>query len=151
MLETICNTKDIHNWKIRCILFEAYVMQTMLYEVELWGGSISVSTKDEIEKLQKSFTRRYVGLRVTTPYSILLIKVGCLPIEYHGILCVLRYIQKMKNMHGNRLPRQAWKISNELAFFLSLSLLISLSLSLSLYIYIYISISLSLYLSLSLS
>ena len=40
MLETICNTKDIHNWKIQCILFEAYVMQTMLYGVDLWGGSI---------------------------------------------------------------------------------------------------------------
>ena len=24
MLETICNHKDVNNWKIRCILFEAY-------------------------------------------------------------------------------------------------------------------------------
>ena len=40
MLETICNHKDINSWKVRYVLFEAYVMQTMLYVIEIWGGSI---------------------------------------------------------------------------------------------------------------
>ena len=57
MFETIFNRKDINNWKVRCILFEAYVMQTMLYGIELWGGSISNTMWDDIEKLQKSFFR----------------------------------------------------------------------------------------------
>ena len=51
MLETICNQKDIHNWKVKTVLFEAYVMQTMLYGIEVWGGSISSSMWDEIEKM----------------------------------------------------------------------------------------------------
>ena len=35
MMETICNHKDINNWKVRCIMFEAFVMQTMMYGVEM--------------------------------------------------------------------------------------------------------------------
>ena len=79
-------------------------MQTMLYGAELWGGSISANTWDEIEKIQKNFIRQYAGVRVTTPYSILLIEADCLPIKYHGMLQVMRYIQKTKNIPDSRLP-----------------------------------------------
>lgn len=84
-------------------------MQTMLYGVEMWGGSISDTMWDDIEKLQKSFIRKYLGVRITTPYSILLMDSGRLPIEYYGLIRTLRYIQKVRNMHEDRLPRQAWE------------------------------------------
>ena len=80
-------------------------MQTMLYGVDLWGGSISMSMWDDVEKLQKNLILQYLGVRTTTPYSTLLIEARCLPIEYHGLLRVLRYIQKVKRMHKDRLPR----------------------------------------------
>ena len=48
MLETACNHKDINSWKVKCILFEAYVMQTMLYGIEMWGGSISNKMWEDI-------------------------------------------------------------------------------------------------------
>ena len=51
MMETICNHKDINSWKVRCIMFEAFVMQTMMYGVEMWGGSISDVMWDDVEKL----------------------------------------------------------------------------------------------------
>ena len=109
MLETICSQKDIHSWKVKTVLFEAYVMQTVLYGIEVWGGSISSSMWDEIEKIQKCFIHRYVGVRVTTPYSLLLMESGCLPIEYYGLIRTLRYIQKVSNMPQERLPRQVWE------------------------------------------
>ena len=111
MLETICNQKDINSWKARYILFEAYVMQTMLYGVEMWGGSISDAMWDDVKKLQKSFNRKYLGVRITTPYSMLLMEIGCLPIEYHGLIRTLKYIEKVRNMHEDRRlpPRQAWE------------------------------------------
>ena len=113
MMETICNHKDIQNWNIRCILFEAYVAQTMLYGVEMWGGSISLKGWDEIEKLQKSFIRHYMAVKTTTPYSILLMEAGCLPIEYKGLIRVLSYLQKVKAMPDTRLPKQAWAACNK--------------------------------------
>lgn len=60
-------------------------------------------------KLQKSFICKYLGVRITTPYSMLLMDSGCLSTEYYGLICMLRYIQKVRNMHKDRLPRQAWE------------------------------------------
>ena len=110
MLETICTQRDINSWKVKTVLFEAYVLQTMLYGIEVWGGSITNTMWDDIEKIQKSFIRKYIGVRVTTPYSMLLLESGCLPIEYYGLVRTLRYIQKVKSMPQNRLPHQAWEI-----------------------------------------
>ena len=108
VMETACNHKDIQNWRVKCIFFEAYVMQTALYGVELWGGSISLQGWNDFEKLQKGFIRRFMGVKITTPYSVLLLETGCLPIEYSGMIRVLRYLQKVKTMPETRLPRQAW-------------------------------------------
>ena len=79
-------------------MFKAYVMQTILYGIEAWGGSITNSMEDDIEKVQKSFIRKYIGVRVTTPYSMLLVESGCLPIEYYGLVRTLQYIQMVKGM-----------------------------------------------------
>ena len=108
MFETICSHKDINSRKVRCILFEAYVMQTTLYGIEMWGGSISNKVWEDIKRLQKNFICRYLGVRVTTPYSMLLMESRCLPIEYYGLIRTLRYIQKIKMMHSDRIPRHAW-------------------------------------------
>ena len=79
----------------------------------MWGGSISLKGWDEIEKLQKSFIRHYMAVKTTTPYSILLMEAGCLPIEYKGLLRVRRYLQKVKAMPDTRLPKQAWAACNK--------------------------------------
>ena len=113
MFETVCRHKDINSWTVRRILFDAYVMQTMLYGVEMWGGSIPHSMWDDIEKLQKSFFRSFIGVRTSTPYSLLLLETRCLPIEYHGLIRTLRYIQKVRHMHTNRLPQQAWELCKQ--------------------------------------
>ena len=70
-------------------MFEAFVMQTMMYGVEMWGGSISDVMWDDVEKLQKSFIRKYLGVRVTTPYSLLLMETRRLPMEFHGLIGTL--------------------------------------------------------------
>ena len=52
---------------------------------------------DDGEKLQNSFIRRYLGVRVTTPYSLLLMETGRLPMEFHGLIRTLRY--KVASVH----------------------------------------------------
>ena len=72
-------------------------MQTMLFGIEKWGGSISNKMWEDIQRLRKNFIRQYLGVRVTTPYSMLLMESDCLPIEYYGLIQTLRYIQENKN------------------------------------------------------
>eukprot|EP00249_Psilotum_nudum_P028407 c37470_g1_i1 orf=112-294(+) len=59
--------------------------------------------------MQKSFIRRHLGIKATTPYSILLLETGCLPIEIHALKRVLKYITKIRNMGNDRLPKKAWE------------------------------------------
>ena len=40
------------------MLFNAMVVQVLLYGVEMWGGIILLSAWNEIEKIQKMFLRR---------------------------------------------------------------------------------------------
>eukprot|EP00249_Psilotum_nudum_P023837 c29002_g1_i1 orf=1190-2446(+) len=112
--ENECYNSNTRRWHTRNMIFGAYVIQTVLYGVELWGGSISISTWNEIEKMQKSFIRRHLGIKATTPYSILLLETGCIPIELHALKRVFKYITKVKNMDGERLPKKAWEESQKL-------------------------------------
>ena len=53
--ESDCKHTDTQNQKMQNMLFNAYVVQTMLYRVEIWGGNISPSTWNDIEKRKKAF------------------------------------------------------------------------------------------------
>lgn len=88
-----------------------HVVQTVLYAVEVWGGSISASKWNDIEKMQKSFLRRHLGVKITTPYSIMLIETGTRPIELRALERVFKYIKKVKTMKPQRLPMKAWEAS----------------------------------------
>ena len=51
--ENMCKQSVTKRWEIKAMGFETCVVQTLLYGVEAWGASISASTWNEIEKLQK--------------------------------------------------------------------------------------------------
>lgn len=72
--ESDCQHTDTRNWKIPNILFDVYEVQTVLYRVEVWGGSISLTTWYKIGKMQKVFFHRRLGVQTTTPYPLLLLE-----------------------------------------------------------------------------
>lgn len=109
--ENDCRNNDTTRWDIRRVLFDAYVIQTVLYGVEVWGGSITASKWNDIEKMQKSFLKRQLGIRTTTPYSIMLLETGCRPIELRALERVFKYIQRLKDLQPHRLPKRAWEAS----------------------------------------
>ena len=47
-------TIDTRGWKVRLMLFNAMMVKLLLYGVEMWGGTISLSAWNEIEKIPKS-------------------------------------------------------------------------------------------------
>ena len=44
--------KRTRRWEVRVLLFDSMVVQALLYGVEVWGGTISFSAWNEIEKIQ---------------------------------------------------------------------------------------------------
>ena len=86
----------------------------VLYGVEVWGGSIFPSAWNDIEKLQKAFIRRHLGIKSTTPYVIMLLETERRPIEMYAMIRVLRYITRVRQMDDNRLPKRAWGASTRL-------------------------------------
>ena len=95
-------------------MFDAYVVQIVLYGVKVWGGSISPTTWNEIQKMQKAFLRQHLGIEATTPYSVLLLETSRRPIELQALIHVMHYLVEMQHMHKDKLPRRAWEASMKL-------------------------------------
>ena len=92
------------------MLFNATMIQVLLYGLKVWGGTISVSTWTEIEKIQKLFVRKLLGVKSSTFYLIILLETYAQPIEVLTIQSADKYITKVKNMLKHKLPKQAWNI-----------------------------------------
>ena len=84
-------------------------VQTVLYGVEVWGASISAHTWNDIEKIQKKFICRHLGVKKTTPYSVLLLEIGLLPLEISALKQMYAYIIKVKTMPSTCIPHIAWE------------------------------------------
>lgn len=108
--ENMCKQSVTKRWEIKAMAFDAYVVQTILYGVEVWGASISASTWNDIEKLQKKFLCRHLGVKTTTPYSVMLLETGKRPLEIQALQRVYRYLMKVKLMPTSRIPCLAWDI-----------------------------------------
>ena len=107
--ENMCTQKTIRRWEIKNIIFDTCVVQTLLYGVEVWGASLSATTWNEIEKLQKKLLCRQLGVKKTTPYSILLLEIGNIPIEMKALKRMFTYMVKVKFIPTTRIPRVPWE------------------------------------------
>ena len=56
MFENQYNQSDTRGWEVRLMLFNAMVVQVLLYGVEVWGGTISLSAWNEIRKFKSVLT-----------------------------------------------------------------------------------------------
>ncbi|MCO5576821.1 hypothetical protein L7F22_030641 [Adiantum nelumboides] len=63
-----------------------------------------------IMKLQKKFLCRYMGVKATTPYSVMLLETGKRLLEMLALQRVHKYIMKVKLMPKSRIPHIAWDI-----------------------------------------
>lgn len=109
--ENTCRRAQIGSWRLKKYLFDTLVTPVLLYGVEVWGGSLSKASWNEVEKIQKRFLTSFLAVKVTTPYSILLIETGSLPIELLGMERTLQYLSKVTKLPKERLPYLAWEAS----------------------------------------
>ena len=112
--ENMCNVGEIKCWALKKYLFDTLVTPVLLYGVEVWGGSISKSTWKDFENVQKRFLTNFLQVKTQTPYMLLLLESGSLPIEVMGMERVVEYMLKMQQNPSHRLPRIAWEASQKL-------------------------------------
>ncbi|RYA84422.1 hypothetical protein DD594_26220 [Enterobacter cloacae complex sp. 4DZ1-17B1] len=96
--ENMCNAGNIKCWVLNKYLFDALVTPVLLYGVEVWGRSISKSTWKELENVQKRFLTNFLQVKTQTPYMLLLLESGSLPIE---VMDMERVVEYMIKMHQN--------------------------------------------------
>ncbi|MCO5587893.1 hypothetical protein L7F22_041845 [Adiantum nelumboides] len=111
--ENMCNAGNIKCWVLKKYLFDALVTPVLLYGIEVWGGSISKSTWKEFENVQKRFLTNFLQVKTQTPYMLLLLESGSLPIEVMGMERVVEYMIKMRLNPSHRLPTIAWEASKK--------------------------------------
>ncbi|KAI5077999.1 hypothetical protein GOP47_0007823 [Adiantum capillus-veneris] len=79
----------------------------LLYGVEVWGGSFGKSTWKEFENVQKRFLTNFLQVKTQTPYMLLLLESGSLPIEVLGMQRLVEYMLKTQRSPLYRLLRIA--------------------------------------------
>ena len=109
--ENMCHQGDIKCWVLKKYLFDTLVTPVLLYGVEVWGGSISNSSWKEFEAIQKRFLTTFFQVKVQTPYQLLLLEFGSLPLEILGMEHVVEYMVKLSQSPLHRLPRVSWEAS----------------------------------------
>ena len=107
----MCKQANIQSWNLKKYLFDTLVTLVIMYGVEVWGGSLSKDRWNDIEKIQKLFLTKFLVVRRTTPYPILLLETGSMPLEALGMEQLLKYIKKINRMPKDRIPLIAWKAS----------------------------------------
>ena len=90
--------KRTRRWEVRVLLFDSMVVQALLYGVEVWGGTISLSAWNEIQKIQKMFLHRQLGIKSSTPYPIMLLEIGARPIKVIPMQRVYKSITNVKKL-----------------------------------------------------
>ena len=78
------------------------------------GGTISLNAWNEIEKIQRMFLRKQLGIKSTTSYQVMFLETGVRPIEILALHRLYRYITKFKNMPNPILAQLVWNVGCKL-------------------------------------
>ena len=103
--ENMCNAGEIKCWALKKYLFDTLVTPVLLYGVEVWGGSIAMSTWKEFESFQKHFHIKFFQVKTQTPYMLLLLESRSLPIEILGMQRIVAYMHKIQDIFLYQFPK----------------------------------------------
>ena len=111
-----CSELGIEDPALTLHLWDAMVKQSMLYGVEVWGAS-TLAEKVDIagEMVHKAFVRRLLGVPSGTPTMAVMAEVGRYPLRVAAATMLLKYWNRLVEMGEERLVKQAFLASAELA------------------------------------
>jgi len=112
-----CKGASLSTWKLKKHLFISLVRPVILYGVQVWGPTTSKSCWTKVEAIQKLFLEMELGVKIQTPYTLLLAEVGLLPLEVEALYLTLQYARRVQAMNDSRLPKQAFHTSRAFGWY----------------------------------
>ncbi|KAL3683246.1 hypothetical protein R1sor_001268 [Riccia sorocarpa] len=112
-----CVEAGVMDWSLRKKLFVTIVRTTILYGSHAWGPALSRSGWAEIERIQKLFLQRELGVRTQIPHVLLLAEVGWVPMEVEALYSAIHYQSKIKEQGMQRLECQARQVTQATGWF----------------------------------
>ena len=110
-----CRELGIQDPVMRLQLFDALVRPVMLYGVEVWGPHSLGQLDAHFEREHRSFLRRLLGVRESTPSAVVLAELGRYPLAVLATVHVCKYWNRLMAMEDSRLVRLAFLESVRLA------------------------------------
>ena len=110
-----CRELCIQDPVMRLQLFDALVRPVMLYGVEVWGPHALGQMDAQFEREHRSFLRRLLGVRDSTPSVVVLAELGRYPLTVLATVQVCKYWNRLMAMEDGRLVRLAFLESVRLA------------------------------------
>lgn len=104
-LQNRCRETKLWDWKTIKLLFSLIVCPTILYGGELWDSSIPISKWKQIEKIQKRLIMSKFKIKKMVRYEIMLSETWTTPMEEIGMVCLIRYLQRIEEMGEGRWPK----------------------------------------------
>ncbi|KAL3681181.1 hypothetical protein R1sor_024137 [Riccia sorocarpa] len=83
----------------------------VLYGSPLWGPTLSRSLWKEIERVQKTFIRQTLGIRVTVPYVLLMAEAGVIPLEVEALINTLEFVFRVRWQDEEKPSQRALRVS----------------------------------------
>ena len=111
------NMLSITRWKLEYFdfhthfrLFDTMILPILCYGSEIWG----YLHYDVLEKIQRKWCRKFLGVPNHTTNEAVLGECGRLPIYFHTLKRCIRFWLKLIELPDNRLPKQAYKMLHNL-------------------------------------
>lgn len=110
-----CRELGIQDPVMRMRLFDALVRPVMLYGIEVWGPHLLGQSDAQFERVHRSFLRRLLGVRESTPSVVVLAELGRYPLMVLATVQVCKYWNRLVAMGSSRLVHLAFLESVRLA------------------------------------
>ena len=110
-----CRELGIQDPVMRMRLFDVLVRPVMMYGIEVWGPHSLGQLDAHFEREHRSFLRRLLGVRDSTPSAVVLAELGRYPLMVLATVQVCKYWNRLLAMGNDRLVHLAFLESVKLA------------------------------------
>ncbi|KAL3677048.1 hypothetical protein R1sor_026996 [Riccia sorocarpa] len=115
-----CDRTGLVAWSLRKHLFDSVVQSAVPYAAPIWGPSASKTSWKKLEVIQKMFLQHELGVKVQTPYSLLLAETGRWPLEVEALFRSIQYARCLQKQEPTRISSQAKLVSMGRGWFANL-------------------------------
>ena len=107
-LQRRCQQLHLHDPIIKCKLFDMLVKPILCYGCEVWSIVGNKSDLEKLERIQRGFLKRLLGVHMQTTSLHVLAEFGKYPLQLSWQALAGKYLTRLETMATDRLLKQAF-------------------------------------------